>query len=148
MQIFLFIFFDFFRVPVYADRKKEVSKLSKITIAQRVRHLRKMKGFTREQLARLTATEPSTISRYESGTLRNPSVTVLQKICDAVGITLPDFFLGLDASGDDSATYPEPTRGFDAQDFCRRAGRLPPELRYMLIAYLEYLEYLHSKEAE
>ena len=70
--------------------------MSRITVAQRVRQLREMRGIKLEQLARLTEVEPSTLSRYETGDIRNPSVTILQKICNAVDITLPEFFLGLE----------------------------------------------------
>lgn len=119
-----------------------------ITIAQRVHHLRKMKGYTLEQLARLTAIEPSTLSRYESGDIRNPSVMVLQRICDAVGLTLADFFLGMESVDGEPEKYPEKLRRFDIADFTRRTGQLPPELRHMIFLYLEYLEYLSAKEAD
>lgn len=46
--------------------------MSRITVAQRVRQLREMRGIKLEQLARLTEVEPSTLSRYESGDIRNP----------------------------------------------------------------------------
>ena len=117
-----------------------------ITIAQRIRQLRKLKGLTLEQLARRTETEPSTLSRYESEGIRNPSVTVLQKICDAVGITLPEFFDGMESSDDNSANTAEKPRGFDTSDLEQRATALKPELRHMLQLYLEYLEYLNRKE--
>ena len=81
-----------------------------ITIAQRIRQLRKLKGLTLEQLARRTETEPSTLSRYESEGIRNPSVTVLQKICDAVGITLPEFFEGMESVDDIAATASQKSR--------------------------------------
>ena len=117
-----------------------------MTIAQRIRQLRKLKGLTLEQLARRTETEPSTLSRYESEGIRNPSVTVLQKICDAVGITLPEFFGGMESVDDHSAQTAEKKRRFDTSNLEQRAIALKPELRHMLHLYLEYLEYLNRKE--
>lgn len=117
-----------------------------MTIAQRIRQLRKLKGLTLEQLARRTETEASTLSRYESEGIRNPSVTVLQKICDAVGITLPEFFGGMESVDDHSAQTAEKSRGFDTSNLEQRAIALKPELRHMLHLYLEYLEYLNCKE--
>ena len=117
-----------------------------ITHAQRIRQLRKLKGLTLEQLARRTETEPSTLSRYESEGIRNPSVTVLQKICDAVGITLPEFFEGMESVDDIAATASQKSRSCDTSGLEQRAAALKPELRHMLHLYLEYLEYLNRKE--
>ena len=119
--------------------------MSRITVAQRVRQLREMRGIKLEQLARLTEVEPSTLSRYESGDIRNPSVTILQKICNAVDITLPEFFLGLEEPTQHSPDNENRLPGFDEAGLMRRAAQYPPHLKMMLLKYMDYLEYLKQK---
>ena len=119
--------------------------MSRITVAQRVRQLREMRGIKLEQLARLTEVEPSTLSRYESGDIRNPSVTILQKICNAVDITLPEFFLGLEEPTQHSPDNENRLLGFDEAVLMRRAAQYPPHLKMMLLKYMDYLEYLKQK---
>lgn len=50
-----------------------------------VRHQRKLKGMTQEQLAAAADMERSYVSDLERGT-RNPSVAALGRIADALGI--------------------------------------------------------------
>ena len=50
-----------------------------------VRHQRKLKGMTQEQLAAAAEMERSYVSDLERGT-RNPSVAALGRIADALGI--------------------------------------------------------------
>ena len=50
-----------------------------------VRHYRKLKGMTQEQLAAAAAMERSYVSDLERGT-RNPSVAALGRIAKALGI--------------------------------------------------------------
>jgi transcriptional regulator with XRE-family HTH domain len=93
-----------------------------------------------------SASGSSPAGSYESEGIRNPSVTVLQKICDAVGITLPEFFGGMESVDDNATKAAEKSRGFDTSNLEQRAIALKPELRHMLHLYLEYLEYLNRKE--
>jgi transcriptional regulator with XRE-family HTH domain len=50
-----------------------------------VRHYRKLKGMTQEQLAVSAGMERSYVSDLERGT-RNPSVAALGRIADALGV--------------------------------------------------------------
>lgn len=50
-----------------------------------VRHQRKLKGMTQEQLAAAAEMERSYVSDLERGT-RNPSVAALGRIADALGV--------------------------------------------------------------
>lgn len=50
-----------------------------------VRHQRKLKGMTQEQLAAAAEMERSYVSDLERG-MRNPSVSALGRIADALGI--------------------------------------------------------------
>lgn len=56
-----------------------------------VRHQRKLKGMTQEQLAAAAGMERSYVSDLERGT-RNPTVAALGRLADALGIE-PHFLL-------------------------------------------------------
>lgn len=56
-----------------------------------VRHYRKLKGMTQEQLAVAAGMERSYVSDLERGT-RNPSVAALGRLADALSVT-PDCLL-------------------------------------------------------
>lgn len=59
-----------------------------------IRQARKARNWTQEQLAQAIGTTQQTINRWESGQTE-PKVSDLQKISNALGITL-SFLLGLD----------------------------------------------------
>lgn len=54
-------------------------------LGKKVRHYRKLKGMTQEQLAHEAEMERSYVSDLERGT-RNPSVRALGRIAEALGI--------------------------------------------------------------
>ena len=57
-------------------------------LGENVRHYRKLKGMTQEQLAIAAGMERSYVSDLERGT-RNPSVLALGRLAEALGIEPP-----------------------------------------------------------
>ncbi len=76
-------------------------------IGSRLRELRQKAGFSGNALARKAGVAQSTVSEIEAGHAL-PSLSTLSRLCEAMGITLGDFF---------GTTAREP---------------LPPRLRYLL----------------
>lgn len=66
---------------------KPIKKL----LGERIREIRKSKGFTQEQLAEMVGVEPRHISRVEGG-YNSPSIERLAKIADALGVPINEFF--------------------------------------------------------
>jgi transcriptional regulator with XRE-family HTH domain len=56
------------------------------TFGQRLRRLRKEKGYTQDRLARKMGILPKQISTYELGTF-TPSLTTLEWLCEALDVT-------------------------------------------------------------
>jgi len=66
---------------------KPIKKL----LGERIREIRKSKGFTQEQLAEMVGVEPRHISRVEGG-YNSPSIERLAKISEALGVPINEFF--------------------------------------------------------
>lgn len=62
-----------------------------ISIAKRIRRLRKQKGLTQEQLAEKTHVSTTHIGLVETGK-RRASLKTLQRIASALGVKLKDLF--------------------------------------------------------
>src|SRR6185295_7438426 len=60
-----------------------------VTLGQRLRHLRKSKGMTLEQLSEAVGRAPSQLSVIENGK-REPKLSVLQAVAAALGVSLQD----------------------------------------------------------
>lgn len=60
-------------------------------LGERIRELRKSKGFTQEQLAELVGVEPRHISRVEGG-YSSPSIERLAKISEVLGVPIKELF--------------------------------------------------------
>lgn len=60
-------------------------------IHNRIQYLRKEKGITVNKLANLAGISQGHMREIELG-IKNPSVETLSYICDALGISLKDFF--------------------------------------------------------
>lgn len=58
----------------------------------RVRELCKSKEITEYRLIQLSELAPSTIKSIMSGKSCNPGIVGIQKICDALGISIRDFY--------------------------------------------------------
>ncbi|HWS33127.1 MAG TPA: helix-turn-helix domain-containing protein [Actinoplanes sp.] len=60
-----------------------------VTLGQRLRHLRKTRGLTLEQLSAVVGRAPSQLSLIENGK-REPKLSVLQSIASALGVPMQD----------------------------------------------------------
>ena len=66
--------------------------MSKKTLADRLREMRKLRGMTQTEVAARAGTSSATISHFETGQ-REPGPANLKKLADALGVTT-DFLLG------------------------------------------------------
>ena len=62
-------------------------------LAAKVAGLRKAKGMSQVALSRKTQIKQATISRIESGEIKEPRLTVLRELANGLGVTL-DFLVG------------------------------------------------------
>lgn len=62
------------------------------TIANRIRQLCKQRGITPNGLSNLAAVSQSTVKSILNGESRNPGTVTIKKLCDALEITLGEFF--------------------------------------------------------
>ena len=60
-------------------------------VGNRLREIRLSEGFTQEQIAHIADITPAYLGRVERGEM-NVTVFTLEKICNALNITLADFF--------------------------------------------------------
>jgi len=69
-----------------------VSKVDfQIRIGERIKTLRQTKGLSQRQLAIEANKDPQSLERVENGKIC-PSVYYLKEVCDALGVSLEDFF--------------------------------------------------------
>lgn len=75
----------------------------KFNYGERLRELRKQRGFTQEEIALRAEITTSYYGQLERGTA-NPTISTLNKICDVMGVSITDIFtdsdtnlLGIDA---------------------------------------------------
>jgi len=70
-------------------------------LGERIRELRKAKGYTQEQLAELVGVEPRHISRVEGG-YSSPSIDRLARVSEVLGVPIKDLFdfMHLNESGE------------------------------------------------
>lgn len=64
----------------------------KEAIAIRIKELCKEKNITMYRLTKLSNVPHSTITSILDGTSRNPGTVTISKLCNALGITLSEFF--------------------------------------------------------
>lgn len=62
-----------------------------MNVAERIVELRKQKGLTTNKLANLAGISQSHLREIELG-LRNPTVETLSYFCEALGVSLEEFF--------------------------------------------------------
>jgi transcriptional regulator with XRE-family HTH domain len=96
-------------------------------IGQRIRRLRKANRLTLEELARATDLSQPFISQIERD-IKTPSLDTLTRICEALGVTLAEFF--------SPGTLLPP----DIERLVEAAQRLTPQQRELLSGFLEQLE--------
>jgi XRE family transcriptional regulator, fatty acid utilization regulator len=71
------------------DKPAPLGTLDLVTLGQRLRHLRRAKGMTLDQLSAVVGRAPSQLSLIENGK-REPRLTVLQAIAAALGVPMND----------------------------------------------------------
>jgi transcriptional regulator with XRE-family HTH domain len=63
-----------------------------INIGERITYFRSAKGYTVNKLANMAGVSQSYLRDIELGKNSNPGIDILDCLCDALGITLKDFF--------------------------------------------------------
>ena len=61
-------------------------------VAKRIREICEEKGMTRYKLAALSGVPHTTLTSILNGTSKNPGIVTIKKLCDALGVTLAQFF--------------------------------------------------------
>ena len=74
-------------------------------------------NLTQEQLAQQLGVSNKTISKWENGTCM-PDYSIIQKLCDALGVTLPELMDGEDAAENS-------VRGYDDEQILDLLRRTP-----------------------
>jgi len=98
-------------------------------IGARLQAARQARGLTQAQLAEAIGIEPVTLSRYETGS-RGPSITVLARAADALGVRLGDL---VDADRD----LPEPEHSPEVARAIRVLEGLDEDRLDLLIRVIE-----------
>ena len=96
----------------------------KAEVGLRIRQLRKNKGLSIEELAHLAGVHPNYLSEAECGK-KNFSLTTIEKIAKALGVSVSDLFSGR------TATYSPKVRGANRLAFLLRDAS-PKELNVIL----------------
>ena len=93
--------------------------MNQITIGSYIAQKRRAKNLTQEQLAEKLGVSNKTISKWENGKCM-PDYSIIQTLCDALGVTLPELMDGEDAADSSVRVYD------DAQilDLLRRTQEL------------------------
>jgi len=93
--------------------------MNQITIGSYIAQKRRSQNLTQEQLAEKLGVSNKTISKWENGKCM-PDYSIIQKLCDALHVTLPELMDGEDAVEDSVRVYD------DAQilDLLRRTQEL------------------------
>lgn len=93
--------------------------MNQITIGSYIAQKRRSQNLTQEQLAEKLGVSNKTISKCENGKCM-PDYSIIQKLCDALHVTLPELMDGEDAVEDSVRVYD------DAQilDLLRRTQKL------------------------
>ena len=93
--------------------------MNQTTIGSYIAQKRRAKNLTQEQLAEKLGVSNKTISKWENGKCM-PDYSIIQTLCDALGVTLPELMDGEDAADSSVRVYD------DAQilDLLRRTQEL------------------------
>ena len=93
--------------------------MNQTTIGSYIAQKRRTKNLTQEQLAEKLCVSNKTISKWENGKCM-PDYSIIQTLCDALGVTLPELMDGEDAADSSVRVYD------DAQilDLLRRTQEL------------------------
>ena len=93
--------------------------MNQTTIGSYIAQKRRAQNLTQEQLAEQLGVSNKTISKWENGKCM-PDYSIIQTLCDALGVTLPELMYGEDAADSSVRVYD------DAQilDLLRRTQEL------------------------
>ena len=78
--------------------------MNQTAIGSYIAHKRREQSLTQEQLAQQLGVSNKTISKWENGTCM-PDYSIIQKLCDAIHVTLPELMDGEDAAEDSVRVY-------------------------------------------
>ena len=67
--------------------------MEQVKIGRFISSLRKEKEMTQSQLAEVMGVSTNAVSKWERG-INLPDASIMQKLCDVLGITLNEFFAG------------------------------------------------------
>jgi len=65
---------------------------TRTAVAKRIEELCEERGITINGLSYLSGVANSTIKGISYGRSKNPGIVTIKKLCDGLGISLPDFF--------------------------------------------------------
>ena len=74
---------------------------SEIPIGKRIQTNRKFSGLTQEQLAQMAKVPYTTLTKIESGAIKNPSLQAVSRIANALQVPLDDFIMVQTYRGED-----------------------------------------------
>ena len=63
-------------------------------LAENIRRIRKKKGLSQEKLARSADISNNTLVKIEMGMAKEPTITTVRKIADALGVTIDELVRG------------------------------------------------------
>lgn len=78
--------------------------MNQTTIGSYIAQKRRAKNLTQEQLAEKLGVSNKTISKWENGKCM-PDYSIIQTLCDALGVTLPELMDGDDAADSSARVY-------------------------------------------
>ena len=78
--------------------------MNQTVIGSYIAHKRREQNLTQEQLAQQLGVSNKTISKWENGKCM-PDYSIIQKLCDALHVTLPELMDGEDAAEDSMRVY-------------------------------------------
>jgi transcriptional regulator with XRE-family HTH domain len=104
---------------------------------ERLRKLRKAKGYTQEELGRLADVHNVNLSRYERG-LSNPSAVVLKRLAEALDVSV-----GHLVEGDSNEIPPSRLQDPELRQHIEEIERLPEKERLVVKDFLEAFLFRH-----
>jgi transcriptional regulator with XRE-family HTH domain len=115
---------------VSISKTLEVDQLLR-RFGQRIRELRNIRGWSQEQFADICGVHRTYMGHMERGE-KNVSLTSIVRVSDALGITLSEFFAGLESG---ESPFDKPRRGRSKQSIA-----YPTETRNRILSELAAVE--------
>lgn len=103
-------------------------------LPEKIKAIRESKQLSKNQLAKIAGISQSYVSDLESGK-KNPTVEILEKICDALGITVIDLLSFPDTPEDKLSKLPP-----DLSQWLKVGKDLSPEQRKVLLEAIKVLK--------